>query len=95
LKCKFVHGEYKSNDGKQFMKNEISMDNEFYDLLFKGHLHNFKLESENNGRYIVSTGCLSGYNDYSVNFGCTTVASQTIAILGNNNVELIKDVQLQ
>jgi len=94
VNCKFVHGEDKSNDGRQFIKSEISMDNQFYTLLFKGHLHNFKLESENNGRYIISTGCLSGYNDYSVNFGCTSLPSQTIVIVAEGKVELIKDVQL-
>jgi predicted phosphodiesterase len=95
LNCKFVHGEDSKVDGKQEIKNQMSMDNEFYDILFKGHLHNFKIESENNGRYIVSTGCLSGYNDFSVNFGCSTIASQTITVVTDNKVELIKDVQLQ
>lgn len=95
IKTKFIHGEYKSTDGKQLMKNEMSVDNEFYDIIFKGHLHNFKLESENNGRYVVSTGCLSGYNDYSLRFYCSSYASQTICIVGDNGIELIKDVQLQ
>lgn len=96
LKCKFIHGDIQnSKDGKAILKSEISMDNDFYDLLFQGHWHNFKLESENNGRYIITTGCLSGYNDFSKRFGCSTVASQTIAIIGDNQVELIKDVKLQ
>lgn len=95
LNCKFIHGESKCVDGKQLIKNEMSVDNEFYDCLFKGHLHNFKIESENNGRYIISTGCLSGYNDYSVTFACSTFASQTIVIMGDRKIELIKDVILQ
>jgi len=95
LTCKFIHGDNQlSKDGKTIMKNEMSMNNEFYDILFQGHWHNFKIESENNGRYIITTGCLSGFNDFSKRFGCTTVASQTIAIIGNKKVELIKDVQL-
>jgi predicted phosphodiesterase len=94
LKCKFIHGEFKSNDGKQLMKNEISVNNEFYDLVFKGHLHNFKVESENNGRYVISTSCLSGYNDFSLRFSCSSCAGQTIAILTEKKVEMIKDVQL-
>jgi hypothetical protein len=96
--CKFIHGSFNNFGGKkddrQRLKDEISMDNEFYDILFKGHEHNFRLISENNGRYIISTGCLSGYNDYSVNFYCTTSPSQTIVILDENKIELIKDVQL-
>ena len=95
LLCKFVHGDKSVKDGKQQIKNEISMDNKLYDLYFQGHLHNFNIVSENNGRYIVSTGCLSGYNDFSVTFGCTSVASQTIAILTDGKVEMIKDVVLQ
>lgn len=95
LKCKFIHGDIQNNkDGKTTLKNEISMDDEFYDILFQGHWHNFKLESENNKRYIVTTGCLSGYNSFSKRFGCSTVASQTIAVIGDNQVEIIKDVQL-
>lgn len=96
LKCKFVHGEDSVRDGKRAIKNEMSVDNQFYDVLFKGHLHNFNIESENHGRYVVYTGCLSGYNDYSVRFGATTCASQTICVVNDNGkVELIKDVILQ
>ena len=91
--CKFIHGDKSKKDDKQQIKDEISMDDQFYDLLFKGHDHNFSIISENNGRYIISTGCLSGFNDYSVNFGCTSSPSQTIVILDNNKIELIKDVQ--
>lgn len=95
VKCKFIHGEHSKTDGKTEMKNEMSVDNEFYDILYKGHTHNFKIESENNGRYVVTNGCLSGFNDYSVNFGCSTVASQTITVVSDKGIELIKDVQLQ
>ncbi len=96
FKCKFVHGDnIKTEDGKSAIKAEMSLDNIFYDLLFKAHKHNFKLESENHGRYIISTGCLSGFNDFSTNFKCATEASQTIVILKENEIELIKDVILK
>lgn len=96
FKCKFIHGDsIKTEDGKSAIKAEISLDNIFHDLLFKAHKHNFKLESENHGRYIISTGCLSGFNDFSTNFKCATEASQTIVILGDNGIELIKDVILK
>lgn len=95
LMCKFMHGQDSTKDGKKAIKNEISVDNQFYDVLFKGHLHNFNIESENHGRYIIYTGCLSGYNDYSSTFGCATYASQTICIVNNGEIELIKDVILQ
>lgn len=94
LLLKAKHGDKVIKDDKQQLKADISMDENFYDLLLKGHEHNFRCISENRGRYIVSTGCLSGYNDYSTAFGCATVASQTIIITKPNKVELIKDVQL-
>ena len=93
-KHKFIHGDGKFKDGDKLIKSEMSMDNDSYSL-WRGHYHNFNIHSENNGRYIISTGCLSGYNDYSMNFGCTTWASQTIGIIGDGKIELIKDVQLQ
>jgi hypothetical protein len=94
LKCKFSHGNIGIKNDKLQLRNEMSMNNEFYNLSFQGHEHNFGVTSENNGRYIIHTGCLSGFDDYSVGFGCSTVASQTIVVVSNNNVELIKDVVL-
>lgn len=94
LSIKAKHGDKGSKDDKTDLKNDISMDEEFYQILLKGHEHNHRVISENKGRYIVSGGCLSGYNDYSTNFGCATVASQTIIITKPNEIELIKDVQL-
>ena len=92
---KAKHGEGCIKDDRAQLKADISMDEEFYDILLKGHEHNFRCVSENRGRYIVSTGCVSGWNSYSQNFGCATNASQTIIILGDGEVELIKDVMLQ
>jgi predicted phosphodiesterase len=94
LSIKAKHGDKGAKDDKTDLKNDISMDEEFYQILLKGHEHNHRVISENKGRYIVSGGCLSGYNDYSTNFGCATVASQTIIITKPNEIELIKDVQL-
>lgn len=91
---KFVHGHDHTKDDKNKIKNEMSMDNCFYDFYVEGHWHNFRCLSENNGRYLITNGCLSGYNDYSTAFGCATNASQTIMIIGQNKIELIKDVQL-
>lgn len=93
-KHKFIHGDGKFKDGDKLIKSEMSMDDDSYSL-WRGHYHNFNVHSENNGRYIISTGCLSGYNDYSTGFGCTTWASQTLGIIGDGKVELIKDIQLQ
>ena len=89
------HGDNAIKDDKRQLKADISMDEVFYTLLIKGHEHNFRCVSENKGRYIVSTGCLSGFNDYSTAFGCATNASQTIIILNQDKIELVKDVQLK
>ena len=70
------------------------MDNEFFDVYVEGHFHNFRCLSENHGRYIITNGCLQGFNDYSTRFGCATCASQTAMIVENGKVELIKDIQL-
>lgn len=94
ISTKAKHGDKGAKDDKTDLKNDISMDEEFYQLLLKGHEHNHRVISENRGRYIVSGGCLSGYNDYSTAFGCATVASQTIIITKYNEIEMIKDVQL-
>jgi predicted phosphodiesterase len=95
LTCKFIHGDEKIKESKSLMQSEISMDEEFYNILFRGHWHNFSITSENKGRYVVNTGCLSGFNDYSSNFGCASNANQTICIIGDSEIELIKGVDLQ
>lgn len=93
-KHKFIHGDKKVKDGDKLLKSEMSMDDDSY-TLWRGHYHNFNVQSENNGRYIISSGCLSGFNDYSTAFGSSTTASQTIAIIGDGKIEVIKDIQLQ
>ena len=92
LKAK--HGCNSIKDDKMQLKADISMDEEFYDLLLKGHEHNFRVISENKGRYIVSSACLSGFNDYSTSFGASSDASQTIIVVSEGEIELIKDVNL-
>lgn len=92
VSIKLVHGD--KNLKNDSLKNEISMDNEFYDMYITGHWHNFKCVAENRGRYVINNGCLSGFNDYSTAFGCATDAEQTIIILGQNEVELVKDINL-
>ena len=94
ISCKFVHGDKNTKNDRQKISGQISMDGEFYDLYFEGYWHNFRCISENRGRYLVTSGCLSGWNDYSTSFNCATVASQTIAVIGDKKIELIKDVQL-
>lgn len=93
LLCKFIHGD-KYKNSKTNLSKIISNDNQFYNLIFSGHLHNFSVQSENHGRYIISSGCLSGWNDYSRDFFASSNASQTIVILGKNKIEMIKDIQL-
>lgn len=95
VKCKFIHGDEKLKNPKRLFDSESTMDKEMYDLLIKGHLHNFNVTSQNSGGSVIGCGCLSGYNDYSARFGCNTYASQTLIIVSNGEVELIKDVNLQ
>lgn len=92
---KFIHGDGKKGNASQLIQSEMSMDDAQYHL-WKGHHHNFNIVSENNGRYIISGGSLSGFNDYSTAFGCSTIASQIVAVLDKDGkFEEIKDVNLQ
>lgn len=94
VKCKFIHGDDIPKVDKNTLSKLISSDNEFIDCLIVGHWHNFSCMSENHGRYVITNGCLSGYNTYSKSFLCSSDASQTIMIVGDGQIELVKDVNL-
>lgn len=95
VKFKMVHGD--KNSKVDTLKNELSMSKDaedLFDVFVTGHWHNFKCVAENRGRYYISNGCLSGFNDYSTTFGCATEAEQTIIVIGNKEIEMVKDVNL-
>lgn len=94
VNCKFIHGDDIPKVDKNTLSKLISSDNEFIDCLVVGHWHNFSCMSENHGRYIVTNGCLSGRNTFSKGFLCASDASQTVMIIGDGQVELVKDVNL-
>lgn len=94
-KIKVIHGDNRVTDSKKLYDSETSMDNEQYYLILRGHFHNFNITSHNNGGYVISCGCLFGYNPYSVKrMGCNTDASQTLIVMGENGIEDIKNVKL-
>ena len=96
LNIKLLHGDNRTNDKKKLYDSEATMDDCRYDLIIRGHDHNFNVTSQNNGGYVVTVGCLFGYNPYSVKrIQCTTYASQCLMLIGNNKIEYIKDVNLQ
>lgn len=77
-KIKLIHGDDEGKGAK--IEKHISSDNEFYDLIIQGHLHHFKIYTENFGRTYMFVGCLMGRNNYSKKMKCTTNASQGIVI---------------
>lgn len=96
FRVKLLHGDNRTNDKKRLYDSEASMDDCRYDLIIRGHDHNFNVTSQNNGGYVLTIGCLFGYNPYSVKkMQCTTNASQCLILVNNNKIEYIKDVNLQ
>jgi len=96
MNVKVIHGDNRVSDKKKLFDSESSMDNTEYKLILRGHDHNFNITSQNNGGYVVTSGSLFGYNPYSVKkMSCTTNASQTLIVVNENDIECIKDINLQ
>lgn len=96
IKVKGIHGDNRVSDKKKLYDSERTLDDEKYDLIMLGHYHNFNVNALNSGGYVVTGGSLFGYNPYSVKrMGCNTNASQTLIVVGDGEIEVIKDVNLQ
>lgn len=80
-KIKLVHGHLDDGNKVNRIKSYISMQEEFFDCLIYGHLHNFKVEDSENGRMSVGVGSLAGRNSYSKKLGFGVNASQMILIV--------------
>ncbi len=94
-KIKLVHGHLDNGNKVDKVKNYISMQNEFFDCLVYGHLHNYDVKDSDHGRITVGVGCLSGRNDYSKSFGCATNASQLMLIVTSDGDLLPLKIDLQ
>lgn len=95
IKIKAIHGDNRVSDKKKLYDGEATMDNSRYDIILRGHDHNFNIMSQNNG-YVITNGCLFGYNPYSVKkMSCSTNASQCLIVVGEDSIETIKNVDLQ
>ena len=96
MNFKTIHGDNRPREKKKLYDSETTMDSQIYKIIFRGHDHNFNIMSQNSGGYVITCGSLFGYNPYSVkNMGCTTNASQTLVVVGEKDIEAIKDVSLQ
>jgi hypothetical protein len=95
-KFKFVHGDKDRGGMKKRLKDHISNHNEFIDYFIHGHLHNFYVQDDDNGRMIIGVGSTMGKNNYSKEIGSTTDASQALIIVREDgNVTPIKiDLQI-
>ena len=96
LKIKAYHGDKAPKDSKRLYDTEISLEGEKIDLILRGHFHNFNVETQNNGAYVITTGSLFGYNPYSNNTVRSNAdASQCLIVLGDHEIECIKNIDLQ
>lgn len=94
-KVKVIHGDNRVKEGKKLFDAEATMDKDFYDIILRGHFHNFNVETMNNGGYVITNGCLFGANPYSVKrMSCYGKAGQTLIIVNEGGIEAIKDVIL-
>lgn len=90
LKFLAIHGDNRVSDCKKLF------DSENVDVILRGHYHNFNLSSQNKGGLVIAGGCLFGANPYSVKrMACESNASQILIVVGDNEIELIKNVDLQ
>jgi predicted phosphodiesterase len=80
-KIRLVHGHLDEGNKNDRMKSYISMQEDFFDCLIYGHLHNYKVQESDNGRLIVGVGCVSGRNPYSKKLSFATNASQMMMIV--------------
>ena len=90
-----LHGDKAPKDAKKLYDTEVSLRGERIDLIVRGHFHNFSVESQNNGAYVVTTGSLFGGNCYSERVvRANTGASQTLIIVKDKKIDSIKNVEL-
>ena len=82
----FVHGDKESKTGGDRIKKHSSIIGEQIDILVQGHTHNFKVESENYERKIITSGSLMGSDDYAQDLGFYTGASQLFLAVSNKDV---------
>ena len=96
LTIKCFHGDKSPKENKKLFDTETSLEGEKIDLIIRGHFHNFSIESQNNNGVVITCGCLFGYNIYSNNtVRSNSNASQCMVVIGNNEIESIKNVNLQ
>lgn len=82
----FVHGDKESKTGGDRIKKHSSIIGEQIDILVQGHTHNFKVESENYERKIITSGSLMGSDDYAQDLGFYTGASQLFLAVSEKDV---------
>lgn len=82
----FVHGDKESKTGADRIKKHSSIIGEQIDILVQGHIHNFKVESENYDRKIITSGSLMGSDDYAQDLGFYTGASQLFLVVSEKDV---------
>lgn len=93
LQFRFLHGDAMARDSRKALRNVMSVDPDV-DVVVRGHFHAGECIADNNGNRIITCGTLQGHNQYSVSFGCSAVASQSVIIVGKEDIEAVRDIQL-
>ena len=91
-----MHGDNRPTNDKKLFDGEASSHNTEYKAILRGHFHNFNVTSQNSNGYVITCSSLFGYNPYSMKkMLCNTYASQTLIVVNKNDIETIKNVNLQ
>jgi len=82
------HGDL-SKRGVDKLSRYSSSLNEQISYVLTGHVHSYKVETENHGRKVFTSGTLNFSNDYSKNLGYYTNGSQMIIIVNKYGAQSI------
>ena len=86
-RVKIFHGDNRPKEDKKIADNN-------YDLIIRGHYHAFSTSKQNNCQ-VVTNGCTFGFNPYSAKMGYETPASQSLIVINEEEIECIKEINLQ
>lgn len=90
LRVLAIHGDNRPQDKKKLFDTEEA------NLILRGHYHCFDISAQDNGGYVLTNGCLFGYNPYSKKImACMTKPSQALVVIDESGkIDTIKNVVL-
>lgn len=82
------HGDLSKQGTTKLTRYSSALDKKISYVL-TGHIHNFRVETENHGRKVFTSGSLNFSNDYSRNLGFYTNGSQMIILVDEHGAQPI------